>query len=65
MKYSGLESKDILSNICKIKSNNFQDMSTQTIPPPTATFNANVLQWTIFDEYQVQFSLHNKLFYIN
>lgn len=29
-------------------------MSTQTIPPPTATFHANVLQWTIFDEYQVQ-----------
>lgn len=28
-------------------------MSTQTIPPPTATFSANILQWTIFDEYQV------------
>jgi len=29
-------------------------MSTQTIPPPTATFNVNVFQWTIFDEYQVK-----------
>lgn len=29
-------------------------MSTQTIPPPTATFNTHVFQWTIFDEYQVR-----------
>jgi len=28
-------------------------MSTQTIPPPTATFNVDVFQWVIFDEYQV------------
>ncbi|KAG5314080.1 DYI2 protein, partial [Acromyrmex insinuator] len=29
---------------------------TQTIPPPTATFNTNVLQWTIFDEYQEDYA---------
>ncbi|KYM96979.1 Dynein intermediate chain 2, ciliary [Cyphomyrmex costatus] len=32
------------------------NMSTQTIPPPTATFNANVFQWTIFDEYQEDYA---------
>ncbi|XP_025990622.1 dynein intermediate chain 2, ciliary isoform X3 [Solenopsis invicta] len=36
--------------------NPMRDMSTQTIPPPTATFNANVLQWTIFDEYQEDYA---------
>ena len=29
-------------------------MSTQTVPPPTATFNSHCLQWIIFDEYQVR-----------
>ncbi|KAK2585476.1 hypothetical protein KPH14_010133 [Odynerus spinipes] len=35
--------------------NPMRDMSTQTIPPPTATFNTHVFQWTIFDEYQEDF----------
>ncbi|KAI4485814.1 hypothetical protein M0804_006303 [Polistes exclamans] len=32
--------------------NPMRDMSTQTLPPPTALFNTHVFQWTIFDEYQ-------------
>ncbi|XP_032675983.1 dynein intermediate chain 2, ciliary-like [Odontomachus brunneus] len=36
--------------------NPMRDMSTQTIPPPTATFNTHVFQWTIFDEYQEDFA---------
>ncbi|XP_018339741.1 PREDICTED: dynein intermediate chain 2, ciliary isoform X1 [Trachymyrmex septentrionalis] len=36
--------------------NPMRDISTQTIPPPTATFHANVLQWTIFDEYQEDYA---------
>ncbi|XP_020281477.1 dynein intermediate chain 2, ciliary [Pseudomyrmex gracilis] len=36
--------------------NPMRDMSTQTIPPPTATFSANILQWTIFDEYQEDYA---------
>ncbi|KAL6255258.1 hypothetical protein P5V15_013596 [Pogonomyrmex californicus] len=36
--------------------NPMRDTSTQTIPPPTATFNANVFQWTIFDEYQEDYA---------
>ncbi|XP_043284310.1 dynein intermediate chain 2, ciliary isoform X2 [Venturia canescens] len=33
-----------------------RDMSTQTAPPPTATFNSHVLQWIIFDEYQEDYA---------
>ncbi|XP_014477799.1 PREDICTED: dynein intermediate chain 2, ciliary isoform X2 [Dinoponera quadriceps] len=36
--------------------NPMRDMSTQTIPPPTATFNTHVFQWTIFDEYQEDYA---------
>ncbi|XP_029672897.1 dynein intermediate chain 2, ciliary isoform X4 [Formica exsecta] len=36
--------------------NPMRDISTQTIPPPTATFNASVFQWTIFDEYQEDYA---------
>ncbi|XP_034947579.1 dynein intermediate chain 2, ciliary [Chelonus insularis] len=32
--------------------NPVRDMSTQTVPPPTASFNSAVFQWVIFDEYQ-------------
>ncbi|XP_029672896.1 dynein intermediate chain 2, ciliary isoform X3 [Formica exsecta] len=51
-----LESKSIGNDIYRIKSNILQDISTQTIPPPTATFNASVFQWTIFDEYQEDYA---------
>ncbi|XP_076382491.1 dynein intermediate chain 2, ciliary [Megalopta genalis] len=37
-------------------TNPLREMSTQTVPPPTATFNAHVFQWTIFDEYQEDFA---------
>lgn len=30
----------------------FQEMNTQTVPPPISTFNTHVFQWTIFDKYQ-------------
>ncbi|XP_044009131.1 dynein intermediate chain 2, ciliary isoform X2 [Aphidius gifuensis] len=33
-------------------NNPIRDMSTQTVPPPTASFNSHVFQWTIFDDYQ-------------
>lgn len=31
-------------------------MSTQTVPPPTASFNSHVFQWIIFDEYQEDYA---------
>ncbi|XP_060829954.1 dynein intermediate chain 2, ciliary [Bombus pascuorum] len=37
-------------------TNPMREMSTQTIPPPTETFNTHVFQWTIFDEYQEDFA---------
>ncbi|XP_046145422.1 dynein intermediate chain 2, ciliary [Osmia bicornis bicornis] len=37
-------------------SNPLREMSTQTVPPPTAIFNTHVFQWTIFDEYQEDFA---------
>ncbi|XP_071858691.1 dynein intermediate chain 2, ciliary [Bombus fervidus] len=37
-------------------TNPLREMSTQTIPPPTETFNTHVFQWTIFDEYQEDFA---------
>ncbi|XP_012134627.1 dynein intermediate chain 2, ciliary isoform X5 [Megachile rotundata] len=37
-------------------SNPMREMSTQTVPPPTAEFNTHVFQWTIFDEYQEDFA---------
>ncbi|OXU21878.1 hypothetical protein TSAR_015959 [Trichomalopsis sarcophagae] len=36
--------------------NPLRDMSTQTMPPPTASFNSSVFQWTIFDDYQEDYS---------
>lgn len=33
-----------------------QTQETQTIPPPMATFSANVLQWVIYDGYQQDFA---------
>ncbi|KAG7208577.1 hypothetical protein KM043_014788 [Ampulex compressa] len=40
--------------------NPMRDMSTQTIPPPTGTFNTHVFQWTIFDEYQEDYEQQQK-----
>ncbi|XP_043249584.1 dynein intermediate chain 2, ciliary [Colletes gigas] len=37
-------------------TNPMREMSTQTVPPPTALFNAHVFQWTIFDEYQKDYA---------
>ncbi|XP_076223686.1 dynein intermediate chain 2, ciliary isoform X1 [Nomia melanderi] len=37
-------------------TNPLREMSTQTVPPPTGTFNTHVFQWTIFDEYQEDFA---------
>lgn len=37
--------------------NPVRDMSTQTVPPPTAAFNSHVFQWTIYDEYQEDYAL--------
>ncbi|KOX69960.1 Dynein intermediate chain 2, ciliary [Melipona quadrifasciata] len=37
-------------------TNPMREISTQTIPPPTGTFNTYVFQWTIFDEYQAYFA---------
>ncbi|XP_043667946.1 dynein intermediate chain 2, ciliary isoform X3 [Vespula pensylvanica] len=37
-----------------------QNMSTQTLPPPIATFNTHVFQWTIFDEYQEDYMLQQR-----
>ncbi|XP_043595755.1 dynein intermediate chain 2, ciliary [Bombus pyrosoma] len=37
-------------------TNPMRETSTQTIPPPTETFNTHVFQWTIFDEYQEDFA---------
>ncbi|CAK9798086.1 Dynein intermediate chain 2, ciliary [Anthophora plagiata] len=37
-------------------TNPMREMSTQTVPPPTATFNTHVFQWTIFDEYQEDYA---------
>ncbi|XP_076753588.1 dynein intermediate chain 2, ciliary [Xylocopa sonorina] len=37
-------------------TNPLREMSTQTVPPPTAVFNAHVFQWTIFDEYQEDYA---------
>ncbi|KOC64238.1 Dynein intermediate chain 1, axonemal [Habropoda laboriosa] len=37
-------------------TNPMREMSTQTVPPPTATFNTHVFQWTIFDEYQAYYA---------
>ncbi|XP_054001475.1 dynein intermediate chain 2, ciliary [Hylaeus anthracinus] len=37
-------------------TNPMREMSTQTVPPPTALFNTHVFQWTIFDEYQAYFA---------
>ncbi|XP_015109774.1 dynein intermediate chain 2, ciliary [Diachasma alloeum] len=36
--------------------NPVRDMSTQTVPPPTASFNSHVFQWTIYDEYQEDYA---------
>ncbi|XP_046818005.1 dynein intermediate chain 2, ciliary isoform X1 [Vespa crabro] len=40
--------------------NPMRNMSTQTIPPPIATFNTHVFQWTIFDEYQKDYMLQQR-----
>ncbi|XP_046434111.1 dynein intermediate chain 2, ciliary isoform X2 [Neodiprion pinetum] len=37
-------------------NNLMREMSTQTVPPPRATFNAHVFQWIIFDEYQEDYA---------
>ncbi|XP_076240760.1 dynein intermediate chain 2, ciliary [Calliopsis andreniformis] len=37
-------------------TNPMREMSTQTVPPPTAMFNTHVFQWTIFDAYQKDFA---------
>ncbi|XP_074093610.1 dynein intermediate chain 2, ciliary isoform X1 [Cotesia typhae] len=37
-------------------SNPVRDMSTQTVPPPIASFNSHVFQWIIFDEYQEDYA---------
>ncbi|CAK9815927.1 Dynein intermediate chain 2, ciliary [Anthophora quadrimaculata] len=37
-------------------TNPMREMSTQTVPPPTAMFNTHVFQWTIFDEYQAYYA---------
>ncbi|XP_058796099.1 dynein intermediate chain 2, ciliary isoform X2 [Phymastichus coffea] len=37
-----------------------RDMSTQTVPPPTASFNASVFQWTIFDDYQEDYAAQQR-----
>nr|XP_050849742.1 dynein intermediate chain 2, ciliary isoform X2 [Vespula vulgaris] len=40
--------------------NPMRNMSTQTLPPPIATFNTHVFQWTIFDEYQEDYMLQQR-----
>ncbi|XP_033219979.1 dynein intermediate chain 2, ciliary isoform X2 [Belonocnema kinseyi] len=37
-------------------NNPVRDMSTQTVPPPTATYTGEVYQWTIFDDYQEDYA---------
>ncbi|XP_023290225.1 dynein intermediate chain 2, ciliary isoform X2 [Orussus abietinus] len=41
-------------------NNPSRDMCTQTVPPPTGTFNSHVFQWIIFDEYQEDFAQQQK-----
>lgn len=36
-------------------NNPTRSQDTQTVPPPMATFSANVLQWVIYDGYQQDF----------
>ncbi|XP_076260407.1 dynein intermediate chain 2, ciliary [Rhynchophorus ferrugineus] len=36
-------------------NNPTRSQETQTVPPPMATFSANVLQWVIYDGYQKDF----------
>ncbi|CAG9760660.1 unnamed protein product [Ceutorhynchus assimilis] len=36
-------------------NNPVRAQETQTVPPPMATFSANVLQWVIYDAYQQDF----------
>ncbi|XP_066252979.1 dynein intermediate chain 2, ciliary [Euwallacea similis] len=36
-------------------NNLMRAQETQTVPPPMATFSANVLQWVIYDDYQKDF----------
>ncbi|KAL2726546.1 hypothetical protein V1478_006824 [Vespula squamosa] len=40
--------------------NPMRNMSTQTLPPPVATFNTHVFQWTIFDEYQEDYMIQQR-----
>ncbi|XP_015597022.1 dynein intermediate chain 2, ciliary [Cephus cinctus] len=40
--------------------NPMRDVTTQTVPPPTASFNGHVFQWIIFDEYQEDFLQQQK-----
>lgn len=37
-----------------------RDMTTQTVPPPTASYNSSVFQWTIFDDYQEDFAAQQR-----
>lgn len=39
---------------------NFQNVETQTIPPPRSTYGGNVLQWVIYDSYAADFEQSEK-----
>ena len=38
----------------------FQNLETQTIPPPRANFSEQVMQWIIFDAYQQDFEAQQR-----
>ena len=38
----------------------FQDLETQTIPPPRANFSEQVMQWVIYDAYQQDFEAQQR-----
>lgn len=41
-------------------NNPIRDMSTQTVPPPSASYSADVYQWTIYDDYQEDYERQQK-----
>lgn len=44
----------------KPNSTNFKTQETQTVPPPRATFGAQVLQWIIFDAYEEDYAAQQR-----
>jgi dynein intermediate chain 1 len=38
----------------------FQNLETQTIPPPRANFSAQVMQWIIYDAYQQDYEAQER-----